>query len=98
MKSPTNEGQLGVLDRVLSGTGGLLRRGRCKDFEVTPTSQRNKRVLCASSWMFPTSLWSNAGPRFELSHAAIQIVDAENHMIDVHGSALLHREQAQYTG
>ena len=75
------------------GAAGCCARGRSQDFEVTTTAQRDERVLCASSRMFAASLRADPGPRFELSHAAIEIVDAENDMVDVNARTLLHGEQ-----
>jgi len=89
VKSPSNQCEFRVTDRSFPTSSGLLRQGGSEDFEIAVTSQRDQRVLRAASWMLAAALWRDAGPRLELSHATLEIVDPENDMIDANGRAFL---------
>ncbi len=48
--------------------------------------------------MFATPFGGHAGSCFELSYPAIEIIDANNDMIDVNGGLFLHGEQTEDAG
>lgn len=98
VKSPTDECEVGVTDGGLTRRRRLLSCRRRKDFEITTVSQGHERILCASPRMFAATLGGDASLGFELSHAAFQIVDSKDHMVNSNASACLHRERTEQAG